>query len=144
MRGRIAGLLVIGALLLLPDGALAQDRQPDATITLSGRSVGLGVGVRWGEGVLTYRGTVYPFTVEGVLVGEIGVTNGEVEGAVYNLQRLEDFTGTYASASTGVTIVEGGVVTAMWNPDGVRITLTELTQGLALELATEGVRVRLK
>ncbi len=143
MTGKIAGLLVIGALLLPSGEALAQDRQPDATIRLSGESVGVGVGVRWGAGVLTFRGTAYPITIEGLSVGEVGVTTGDVEGAVYNLQRLEDFAGTYASASMGVTFAGGGVVTAMWNLHGVRITLTELTQGFALQLATEGVWVRL-
>ncbi len=144
MGGRIAGLLLIGAFLLLSNGAVAQDGEPDATITLSGGSVGMGVGIHWGQGVLTYRGTNYPFTVEGLLVGEVGITAGDVEGAVYNLQRLEDFAGTYASASTGVTFADGGAVTAMWNLRGVMITLTSITRGLSVELTAEGIWVRLK
>ncbi len=143
MSGRITGLLVIGALLLFPAGGLAEDSQPDATITLLGGSVGVGVGVRWGQGVLTYRGAAYPITVEGFLMGEVGVTTGKVEGAVFNLHRIEDFAGTYVSASTGVTVADGGVVTAMWNLQGVRITLTGPTQGLAVQLATEWLRARL-
>jgi hypothetical protein len=41
-------------------------------VTLESKSVALGVGVSWGDGVLEYRGKKYPFTIDGLSVLDLG------------------------------------------------------------------------
>jgi hypothetical protein len=50
-----------------------------------------GVGFSWGNGVLTYKGKTYPVQVEGLSVGEMGVTRATAmmrnqNGVVIELQ----------------------------------------------------------
>ena len=80
---------------LLCGSAVAQDaKKPDATVKLSEGTVAVGIGWSWGKGVLTYQGKTYPFKVEGLTVGEVGVTKAEATGDVFNLKKLEDFNGS--------------------------------------------------
>ena len=50
--------------LCLSGLAVAQDKKPDATLTMSEGQVALGIGYSWGKGVLTYAGQGIP--VQGV------------------------------------------------------------------------------
>jgi hypothetical protein len=43
-----------------------EGQQPDAIVKIQSRSVALGAGVSWGDGVLTYQGKDYPITVSGL------------------------------------------------------------------------------
>ena len=87
----VAGGAMVG---LLVGSAVAQGaKKPDATLKLSEGSVGAGIGWSWGKGVLTYKGKTYPFKVEGLSVGELGITKAEATGNVYDLKKLEDFSG---------------------------------------------------
>ena len=57
MRRLMIGLVAVGSLVMTVAGlAVAQPRNPDATLTLSEGSVAAGVGFSWGNGVLTYKG----------------------------------------------------------------------------------------
>jgi len=144
MRRAITSLIVIGTLLMLSGVAMAQDSKPDATLKLSGGSAGAGVGFSWGSGVLTYQGKNYPFKVEGLSVGNVGITVADASGQVYHLKNLQDFSGIYTSVSAGATLAGGGSVTAMRNQNGVEITLTSTTQGLNVKLAAEGMKISLR
>ena len=54
MRRLMIGLVAVGSLIMVVAGlAAAQSRKPDATLSLSGSSVAVGVGFSWGNGVLT-------------------------------------------------------------------------------------------
>jgi hypothetical protein len=147
-RGAISAV-AIGAVLLLssfflPSVSSAQDTKPDATLKLSQASVAAGVGFSWGSGILVYKDKDYPFKISGLSVGEVGITRAEAAGEVYNLSKLEDFTGTYTAASAEATAGGGAGKTAMRNQNGVVIRLYSATQGINLKLAVDGVRVTLK
>ena len=118
--------------------ALAQD-SPNATLTLSEGSVAAGIGFSWGKGMLSYEGKTYPVRVQGLSVGELGVTRATASGKVYNLKTLEDFDGNYAAAVAGATIAGGAEAIAMRNQNGVVIELTTMTQGASLKLAVAGL-----
>ena len=137
------GAAAIWGLVLTPSSTQAKEK-PDATIRLSAGSVAAGIGFSWGSGVLRYKGKNYPFTVDGVSVGDIGVTKAEASGSVYHLKTLEDFNGNYTAASAGATLGGGGSASAMQNQNGVKINLVSTTRGLKLKLAVDGVKIQLK
>ena len=143
MRRVMISVLMIGMVVALLGLATAGEKKPDATLKLSGGSMAVGIGWSWGKGTLTYKGKTYPFKVEGLSVGDVGVTKAEATAKVYNLKKLEDFTGTYAAAAAGATVGGGGSVTAMQNQNGVEITLLATTQGVAFKFAAEGVKLTL-
>jgi len=53
-------------------------------VTLESKSVAIGVGVSWGDGVLEYRGKKYPFSVEGLSVVDLDVSKVSAQGDVKN------------------------------------------------------------
>ncbi|MFT9014804.1 MAG: hypothetical protein ABF990_03580 [Acetobacter sp.] len=100
-----------------------------AEVTFSSSSASLGVGYTWGHGVLSYGGRHYPFEVRGASAAAIGFSSGTSVGKVYNLQRVEDFEGTYWALSGEATIGAGVSGSLMENNDGVRIRLEETRSG---------------
>jgi hypothetical protein len=144
MRRLLIGVVAVGGLVAMLAGlAAAQGKKPDATLSLSEGSVAVGVGFSWGRGTLSYEGKTYPVKVEGLSVGELGVSRATATGDVLNLRRIEDFSGNYVAAGAGATIGGGAGVTVMTNQNGVVIELTSTTQGASLKLAAEGLRLSL-
>ena len=94
--------------------------------------------------MLTYKGKTYPFKIEGLSVGEVGVTKAEATGNVFTLKNLEDFNGIYRAAGVGGTAVKGGGATALQNEKGVVIELKSATKGASLKLALEGLKLALE
>jgi hypothetical protein len=139
----LAGVVLITA-LLAASAASGAGRTPDATVTLSEGSVAAGIGWSWGHGTLHYKGKDYRFKVEGLTVGEIGMTKAEATGNVYDLKNLEDFDGVYGAAGAGVAVQEGKGATALINPKKVQIVLTSKTKGATLKVAAEGLKVKLE
>jgi len=137
-------VLTLTAGLFLSGLALAQEKQPDATIELTQGHVAVGIGWSWGEGVLTYKGQKYPVKVEGLSVIDVGITRAEAAGKVYDLKKLEDFDGIYTAATAEGTLGGGAGATTMKNQKGVVINLVTKTQGLNLKLAPSGVKMMLK
>ena len=119
-------------------------QKPDGRIELKGGSVAAGVGVNWGHGMLTFKGKEYPISVTGLDVGDVGVTNVTASGNVYDLNRLSDFPGNYASIGAGATLGGGGTAVAMENQHGVRIDIVSTSQGVKLALATGGVNIQIQ
>jgi hypothetical protein len=142
MRRTLLQLIAVVGLMSLVGGfAGAQEKKADATLKLSEDDVAVGVGFSWGKGSLTYGGKTYPVKVEGLSVGEVGVSRAAAVGSVYNLKKLEDFNGNYTAAGTGGTIGGGAGVTAMKNQNGVVIEMKSTTQGASLKLAAEGIKL---
>ena len=146
MKRSFAMVVVLGMVATLAGMALSAEKKkaPDATLKLSKGQVAVGIGWSWGEGVLAFKGKHYPFKVEGLSVGDVGITKAEAEGKVYNLKKLEDFNGTYASAAAEATVGVGAGVSAMKNEKGVVIHLFPKTKGVNLKLAGEGVKLTLE
>ena len=144
MRRTVIALVLVGSLVSLLVGfAGAQAKKPDATLTLSEGAVAVGIGFSWGKGTLSYRGKTYPFKVEGLSVGEVGVTRASATGDVFNLKKLTDFSGNYVAGGAEGTVGGGAGITTMKNQNGVVIELKSTTQGASLKLAAEGIKLTL-
>jgi hypothetical protein len=117
---------------------------PDATLRLSGGQVAVGIGYTWGDGTLNYEGAPHAFHISGVSVANVGVSNISASGTVYNLKRVEDFAGTYASVAAGATVGGGGSVAYLRNQNGVVIMLTSTQEGLDFQLSGNGTKITLE
>ena len=141
MSGSFAVILV--GVILVAGTALAQDK-PDATLTFTGGSASVGIGYTWGEGILTYQGKDYPFSVDGLSVGAVGGSSVSAKGDVYGLKKVEDFSGVYKAATAQGTVGLGAGATAMQNQANVVIKLVSTTEGLEFKFAGSGVKLTLK
>ena len=120
MRRLLIALLVVGSVAYLAAGcssssrnsapATSTGRTPDAVVEFSEGSVAAGIGFSWGSGTLTYKNQQYPIKAEGLAVGEVGIQRASARGNVYDLKRLEDFSGNYTAAGAGAAVVTKGPV----------------------------------
>ncbi len=146
--GRLALLACCAAIVSAP--AVAQRRDPgvsgppSGTISISARGAALGVGYTWGDGTLRYGGRQYRFTVNGVTVADIGFSRVAGAGRVYNLRRLQDFSGTYAAATGEATLVNGIGGQVLKNGNGVEIRVDHVTHGARLQGSADGIRLTLR
>jgi hypothetical protein len=147
-RSRLAiplGLLVFSvSLLALKTSAVAEGPVPSGTVSIQTTSIAAGIGVEWGDGILTYNGKQYPFSLQGIEIVGLGVSQASVTGQVYHLNQLTDFEGVYVSAEAGASAGSGPAVTAMQNPNGVVLHLRATQEGVKLTLAAQGVNIDLK
>lgn len=142
MRRAITVLVAVASLLSITGGSGgAQDKKPDATIELTEGQVAVGIGFSWGKGTLTYKGKKYPVKVEGLSVGEVGIARASARGDVFDLKKVEDFSGNYTAAGAGATLGGGAGASIMKNQNGVEIRLTSTTQGASLKLAASGIKL---
>jgi hypothetical protein len=135
--------IMTAALVCLGGAAAAQD-QPPCTVTIESTSVALGVGVSWGDGVLSCGGTTRHFSVRGLSVVDLGVAKVSARGKVSNLKKVDDFAGTYAAAQAGAAVGGGMSAVVLRNQNGVVLELTSTQTGVKLTLAGEGIEVKLK
>jgi hypothetical protein len=124
--------------------ALAADPPPSGTVKITSKAIAIGVGVTWGDGQLTYQGKTVPFSVEGLSVVDLGITDITSSGEVFNLNKLSDFSGNYVAGEAGVAIAAGPTDTVMKNQNGVVIRLHGTQKGARLTLAAAGVTLKLK
>jgi len=142
---KVAMALTVAAALVVAGGAHAKGaKKPDATIQLSGGSVAAGVGLSWAKGTLSYKGKQYPITVNGLSVGDVGVTKIAASGKVYDLHKLEDFDGNYTAVGTGVTVAGGASGVAAKNQNGVRVDLFSTNKGVKFTLGASGIEMKVK
>ena len=142
MRRFVMAVVAVGALVAAVAG-VSSAQAKKATLTLSDGSVAAGIGFSWGKGTLAYAGKTYPVKVEGLSVGEIGISRATARGTVSNLTKLDDFSGNYVAVGGGATAAGGADVALMKNQNGVVIELRSTTQGASLKLAAEGLRLTL-
>src|SRR5438046_9983293 len=88
-----AGVMV--AAMFCTSLALAEDGAESVTVKLSGGSTAVGVGANWGDGILTFEGYQYPFSVRGLTIGDVGASGFTGSRSVHRLQRHKDVRGTY-------------------------------------------------
>ncbi len=117
---------------------------PVATVSLQARSAAVGVGFTWGDGTLNYRGHHYPFTVKGISVADVGFSRLTGRGRVYNLKRVEDFTGTYAASTGEATLGKGLAGQVLVNSAGVQLRIDNVTRGAELAGSADGIQLTLK
>jgi len=144
MRHVILGMVLLAGVGFLPASALAKGEKPSGTVKISGKSVAAGVGFSWGKGTLTYHGKQHAFSIDGLSVGDVGISSATATGSVYHLENLEDFNGQYTAVSTGAAVAGGGGVATMKNASGVTMTLKATSRGLKFKIGADGVKVKLE
>ena len=143
-RRWIVPVLLLAMVALLAPLASAEDKAPDATIRLSEGTVAAGIGWSWGKGTLSYMGKTYPVKVSGITVAEVGITQAEASGSVYNLKSIGDFNGVFAAAGAEGTAGKGAGVSSLRNPKGVVINLKSETKGANIKIAAEGLKLEIE
>jgi hypothetical protein len=141
---RFMCFVAVAAVVLFTTAALAAKDKPSATVTLETKSVAIGVGYEWGDGVLKFQGQEYKFKVKGLSVVDVGVSTISAKGDVYHLEKLDDFAGTFASAEAGIAVGGGAGAVAMKNQNGVVMQLISTSAGVKLKLAAEGMKIEMK
>jgi hypothetical protein len=142
MRRLMIAMMAVGSVVAVLAGlAVAESRT--GTLKLTDGSVAAGIGYSWGKGTLSYAGKTYPVKVEGLSVGEVGVSRATAVGTVKNLAKVADFSGTYVAVGAGATVAGGADVTVMRNQNGVVVEMTSTTQGASLKLGADGIRMTL-
>jgi len=134
----------VGAIasLFLMASVLATEAPPaDATLTVHIVSIAVGGGYSWGGGMVTYQGHAYPCRLDGLAVGEGGISSAEASGTVSHLTRIEDLSGPYTAVSAGALLAGGGDVVTLRNPHGVVIALTTTSPGAKIMRALQGVTI---
>lgn len=134
-------LAVLG--FAMSPAALAQQKMPDATASITLTSLAFIGGLEWGKGTLDYKGKSYSFKVRGLEAGGVGLKRDSLHARVYYLNNVKDFEGIYAAAAASATIAGGGGVAIAKNQNGVELQLFSVTMGADFTLAAEGIRVKL-
>ncbi|HPF58952.1 MAG TPA: hypothetical protein P5149_00135 [Candidatus Competibacteraceae bacterium] len=140
---RFAPVVLTLMLAMGANTALAQDSQPDGSLEFSSTSFGLLFGYSQGRGTLLFQGRQYPFSVSGIKVATLGVSQANALGQVYRLQEVTDFAGNYAVIEGSLTLVQGGGSTLLRNGKGVTLYLQNLQYGLDLTLGGGGISITL-
>ena len=139
---RDLGMVVFAlALLALGSIASAEDVKPSGTLHLKETEVGLLIGGDWGKGTLTFNGEEHAFKATGAKLGGAGITVANVDGDVYHLSNVDDFYGVYFKAEAGITAVKGREGSWVKNDKGVTLHLTSKSEGFALSVGVEGLKI---
>jgi hypothetical protein len=142
---RLTKISAVAAIVLLTANlAHAADKSPTATFELSGGSVAAGVGFTWGNGTLHYNGTDYSFSVHGLTVLDVGAEKISATGEVYDLSKVQDFSGNYSGVAAGAALVYGGSTGVMENNNGVVIRLHSNTTGADVQLSGKTIELKLQ
>jgi len=124
-----------------------EERVPSGLVSLNFKSVALGVGASSGEGILSYQGKEYPFSVSGLSLVDVGVSSFSGAGKVYDLKNLGDFPGNYAAAQAAFAVRGGQGEFSMRNAKGVTFVVLSnegKESGTRLNLGPGGVTIRMK
>jgi hypothetical protein len=147
MGRTLLGLLVAGSLLVALNVSSAPGQVPDGTVKITSRMVAPGIGLSWGEGVLSFKGRDYPFTFKATgLFRDVDakIAAAELSGSVFELKRLEDFSGNYKNIASEDSASGAGTRAAMKNQKGVVVNLVSTVEGRKFVLAREGMDIELK
>lgn len=118
---------------------------PDGVVTMQQVQVAYIGSGSTGNGVLTFRGRDYPFSVSGLGVGGVGVSQIEAQGYVYHLPGVLQFPGTYGQARYGFALgQQSGGDLLLQNPSGVILRLRAKRQGLMLSLGADAVVINMQ
>lgn len=103
------------------------------------------VGVGGGQGVLSFRGKNYPFTVSGMSVGfTVGASTTKFVGRALNLRSPGDLAGTYGAAGAGGAIAAGAGGVQLQNANGVILQLSGPKVGAEVSAAVGGVTITMR
>lgn len=132
-----------GAAQASPPDAGRPPLRPTASVTMKITNVSVGVAINWGKGVLTFENRNHPFRVRGLGIVGVGGSSIDASGTVFNLERLEDFEGSWAQIDGAAVLgraSSGGV--SLSNGPAVMI-LTGSQKGARLGAGGGAVRIEL-
>ena len=115
-----------------------------ATLTIEGSLASYYAGASSGDGVLSYQGQEYPFTLTAVGGGGSAAESISATGQVYNLSSLEDFPGKYTSQRKGITVGKGEFTALLKSDRGVQIYLEGEATGVGSSMGMSSVTIELK
>ena len=139
-RTSLAAVVALALAMSWTSVALADET---ATVKLGGGWIALGVGANWGDGVLTFAGYQYPFSIKGLSLGDFGAAGFTASGKVRGLDRAENFNGKYTTVGAGLTVLGDGSAVTMRNEHGVTIDLVIATPGLKVSLVGAGIEMEI-
>ncbi len=119
-------------------------RTPSATLEVKATSVAIGVGFQWGDGKLKFKGREYAFSVQGLSLVDVSFTSISATGKVFNLNNVDDFSGTYVASKAALAVGGGKGDLTMRNGKNVSIHLRSDQTGVAISLGAGGLTVKLK
>jgi len=124
--------------------AVAETFTPTGTVQISQTQVAFMGSANLGGGKLSFKGKTYPFTIGGLGIGGFGFSKIEATGTVYNLERLEQFSGGYAQGRYGLAVGDKSTG-ELWltNVEGVAMSLKAKREGLALSLGGDAIYIDL-
>ena len=114
------------------------------TIEINSTQMAFIISGQAGGGVLEYQGKEHKFSIGGLGVGGIGVATLNAVGAVYNMDDISKFSGSYVQARAGATLGKGKSSLSLSNKHGVIIDLKSSNKGAALQLGVDGMILSLK
>ncbi len=140
---RIFLSLAMAAFLLLAvtPGVAQGPYYPVGSISVDMTSVAAGVGASWGSGVLRFKGQTHLFKIDGLSVGNVGISSINAVGNVYNMTSLSQFSGNYAAVGAGITLAGGVAGLKMQNQSGVIINVYAVQQGVQLNIGPQGFTI---
>ena len=82
--------------------------------------------------------------MNGLSVGDVGISTARAVGTVHNLKSVADFPGNYMAVGAGVTVAGGMAGQTMQNQRGVIIDLYSVTQGVQLTIGPQGFSIEMR
>ena len=126
-------------------GAATPSQAETGTVRVVFTKGGFIIGVGGGQGVLTFRGHHYPFTVSGASFGAtIGASTTQLAGYALNMRAPGDLAGTYSAIGAGVAVAGGAGGVQLQNANGVVLQLHGVKVGVELSAAVGGVTVTMR
>jgi hypothetical protein len=146
-RGLKAVLLaaIIAAASSYAEAQTASAPPAAARVSISQVQLALVGSAAVGGGTLRFKGRNYPFTINGLGVGGLGVSKLEATGEVYQLTRISDLDGVYGQVRVGWALAnQGNGRLYLENDKGVVLRLRTKRQGLMLAVGADAVRIQLR
>ena len=142
-RGKF--MLVVALGLLVSVGVATPTRAETGAVSVVFTKGGFIVGVGGGQGVLTFRGKHYPFTVSGMSVGlTVGASTTKFVGRALNLRSPGDLAGSYVAGGAGGAIAAGAGGVQLQNANGVILQLSGPKVGAEVSAAVGGVTITMQ
>ena len=144
-KSRVKVMLVAALGLLVSVGVATPTRAETGAVSVVFTKGGFIVGVGGGQGVLTFRGKHYPFTVSGMSVGfTVGASTTKFVGRALNINNPGDLAGSYAAAGAGGAVAGGAGGVQLQNANGVILQLSGPKVGAEVSAAVGGVTIAMR
>src|SRR6266576_2441491 len=145
MMRKLATRVAVAVLLAGAIGFSTPSRAETGQVAVVFTKGGFIVGVGGGEGVLTFRGRHYRFTVSGMSVGlTIGASTTKCVGRALNLRSPGALAGSYAGGGAGGALAAGAGAVQLQNGNGVILQLSGPRVGVEASAAVGGVTITMQ